>query len=78
MEEINNKTNEANKIVKQYASGAAGVGIVPVPLLDLALRVLEELAHLTCGRRVESTRPERIDEVPIARLGGNPARARVR
>ena len=37
MEEINNKANEANKIVKQYASGAAGVGIVPVPLLDLAL-----------------------------------------
>jgi len=35
--EIKNRTKEANKIVKQYAKGAVGVGIVPLPLLDLAL-----------------------------------------
>ena len=51
---------------------------VDEPLLDLTLRMLEELAHLTCGRGVKPTRPECIDEVPVARLRWNPARARVR
>ncbi|MGB0385429.1 MAG: YcjF family protein [Ardenticatenaceae bacterium] len=37
MKEIKNRTNEANEIVKHYAKGAVGVGIVPLPLLDLAL-----------------------------------------
>ena len=52
MAEIKNRTNEANNIVKKYARGAVGVGIVPLPLLDFALlsgiqlKMLHQLAQL--------------------------------
>ena len=52
MEEIKNRTNEANNIVKKYARGALGVGFVPLPLLDFALlsgiqlKMLHQLAQL--------------------------------
>lgn len=52
MAEIKTKTTEANGIVKKYMLGALGVGIVPFPLLDMAvlsgiqLKMLHSLANL--------------------------------
>ncbi|MDH3604222.1 MAG: YcjF family protein [Candidatus Tectomicrobia bacterium] len=39
MAETNSQTERANKIVKQHMLATLGVGLVPVPLVDLALLV---------------------------------------
>ena len=52
MAEVEAKTDKANEIVKKYMLGALAVGVVPVPLVDLAilsglqLKMLHSLAKL--------------------------------
>jgi len=52
MEEKETKTDRANEIVKNYMLGSLAVGIVPVPLVDMAilsgvqLKMLHSLAKL--------------------------------
>ena len=52
MAEIERKTDKANGIVKKYMLGSLAVGIVPIPLMDMAilsglqLKMLHSLARL--------------------------------
>ena len=52
MTNIKTRTNQANTIVKNYTRAAVGVGVVPIPLLDLTLlsgiqlKMLHSLAQL--------------------------------